>query len=284
MWVGDYDNRTCSFSISDSELRLKVSRMAHDSRIAGYFFSDEPDPQACPHAPKQHKLRSSLIHSLDPGKPTILLMDSNSGRASLNQMPLWLGASDYVALDPYPCYQGKPCRYSWIDAVIKAADRTGLHYWGVVQAFNDETWRWPKPTELRHMLAQWAHSKESGQMTFSMSWAGNKLSSQPALLRVLRAYNHRCHHRQSPSRQRTSDVRCTERGARGALHDYRTEIGRVLVDGESDDDPLRPHQTVLLDRQGDVSLAGPDLVGRAVLGSTARRAEAIDAIPLLDRR
>ena len=193
--------------------------MAHDSRIAGYFFSDEPDPQACPHAPKQHKPRSSLIHSLDPGKPTILLMDSNSGRASLNQMPLWLGASDYVALDPYPCYQGKPCRYSWIDAVIKAADRTGLRYWGVVQAFNDETWRWPKPTELRHMLTQWAHSKavRPDDVLDVVGWeqAEQPARSPPRPPGVQPPF----HHRQSPSRQLTRTS-----GAPSAVHEVHYTI------------------------------------------------------------
>lgn len=189
IWVGDYDNAKCSFSISDSALTLKVSGMAHDPKVAGYFFSDEPDPQACPNAPAQHKARSNLIHSLDPGKPTVLLMDSNSGKASLSQIPLWVGASDYVALDPYPCYQGEPCHFSWIDAIIKAADRAGLSYWGVVQAFSDSTWRWPTTSELSRMLAQWAKSRQSGYMTFSWSWSGNNLSSQPGLVRVLRTFN-----------------------------------------------------------------------------------------------
>ena len=189
VWVGNYDKSSCTWQVPDSELRREVRAMARDPKVAGYFISDEPDPYRCPSAPAQHAARTLLIHSSSPGKPTVMVMDSNSGGASLDQVPLWLGAADYVALDPYPCYQGKPCNYAWIDTIIKAADRAGLAYWGVVQAFDDSNWRWPTPTEERHMLSQWASSKESGYMTFAWTWRGQTLESRPALLRVFRGFN-----------------------------------------------------------------------------------------------
>ena len=126
VWVGNYDKSSCTWQVPDSELRREVRAMARDPKVAGYFISDEPDPYRCPSAPAQHAARTLLIHSSSPGKPTVMVMDSNSGGASLDQVPLWLGAADYVALDPYPCYQGKPCNYAWIDTIIKAADRAGL--------------------------------------------------------------------------------------------------------------------------------------------------------------
>lgn len=187
VWVGDYDNSTCSWQVSDSELRSDIR--AGDRKVAGYFFSDEPDPYACPDAPAQHRVRSRLIHALDPGKLTVMVMDSNSGSESLNQIPSWVGAADYVGLDPYPCYQGERCRYSRITAIIRAADRAGLRYWGVVQAFDDSDWRWPTPAEETHMLSQWASSREAGYMTFAWTWDGHDLSQRPALLRVLTRFN-----------------------------------------------------------------------------------------------
>ena len=189
MYMGDYDNSTCDWEVSDIELTAKVAAMAGDPKVAGYYFSDEPDPHACPTAPGQHRARSQLIHSLDPGKMTVMTMDSNSGHASLDQIPLWVGAADYVGLDPYPCYHGAPCKYAWINAIIEAADRAGLSYWGVVQAFQDSTWRWPTAREERHMLCQWANSRESGYVVFSWSWAGQSLFNQPRLLRVLTHFN-----------------------------------------------------------------------------------------------
>jgi hypothetical protein len=189
VWVGDYDNTTCTWEVSDSALEARLRGAAGDPKVAGVFFSDEPDPYACPQAPTQHRARSALIHTLDPHAFTIMLMDSNSGAASLRQIPLWVGAADYVALDPYPCYQGKACDYAWISSIIGAADRAGIAYWGVVQAFADDTWRWPTPAEERHMLTQWRASRERGYMTFAWHWADHALSSRPGLLSVLKRFN-----------------------------------------------------------------------------------------------
>ncbi|TMB02484.1 MAG: hypothetical protein E6J70_06925 [Deltaproteobacteria bacterium] len=116
-------------------------------------------------------------------------MDSNSAQASLDQIPLWVGVADYVGLDPYPCRQNAPGNFAWIDAIIEAPDPAGLAYWGVLQAFADSTWRWPTGREERHMLCQWATSRQSGYVVFAWTWAGQSLSSQPGLLRVLARFN-----------------------------------------------------------------------------------------------
>ena len=189
VWVGDYDNATCNWQVSDSALEQVLRGAAGDQKIAGFFFSDEPDPYACTDAPAQHRARSSLIHALDPGVFTVLVMDSNSGAASLKQIPLWVGAADYIGLDPYPCYQGKACNYAWINSIIRAADRARIAYWGVIQAFADDTWRWPSAAEERHMLTQWRASHEAGYMTFAWHWAGHTLSSRPDLVAILKRFN-----------------------------------------------------------------------------------------------
>jgi hypothetical protein len=188
-WVGDYDNATCGWQVSDSELEQRLARTASDPKIAGFFFSDSPDPYACPDAPAQHRARSQLIHSLDPHKFTVMLMDSDSGAQSLQQMHLWVGAADYVALDPYPCERGSRCNYRGISSVIRAANRAKLPYWGVVQAFAGGDWRWPTPAEERHMLALWGASREKGYMTFAWTWNGHFLQKRPGLLAVLKRFN-----------------------------------------------------------------------------------------------
>ena len=194
VWVGDYDNTTCSWEESDAALNSQVTAARGDAKVFGYFISDEPNPYACPNAPAQHKARSDLIHSIDPTKPTVIVLDSNgfTGRNTqdaLDQMPLWKGTADYIGLDPYPCYQSSPCDYSWIDKTIQAANAAGLNYWGVIQAFNDSSWRWPTADELSHMINQWGASKQTGYMTFAWTWSGNNLSSQPTLLSALQAFN-----------------------------------------------------------------------------------------------
>jgi hypothetical protein len=190
VWVGDYAKPPdCSWEMSDGDLAAEVRDAIGDPKVAGYFFSDEPDPDACPTAVADHKARSALIHSLDPNKFTVMVADMNSDQASLDQIPLWKAAATYVGLDPYPCRPNEPCTYSWIRQVIAAADAAGLSYWGVTQAFNDDNWRWPRPWEESRMLALWAASKQRGYMTFAWTWQNNDLTSQPALLRVLRQYN-----------------------------------------------------------------------------------------------
>lgn len=189
VWLGDYDNQTCGWEMSDADVTTEVTSAIGDPKVAGYFFSDEPDPTACANAVADHKARSALIHSLNPSKFTVMVADMNSGDASLAQIPLWKGAADYIGLDPYPCRPGEACKYSWIRQVIAAADRAGLSYWGVAQAFNDSNWRWPTPAEEGRMLTQWALSKQRGYMAFAWTWQGNDLTSQPRLLRVLRLYN-----------------------------------------------------------------------------------------------
>jgi acid phosphatase type 7 len=191
VWVGDYNNRTCGFEVSGSGLRADIAPLVGDPRVAGYFISDEPDPYACPGAYSQHQARTALIHTLDPGKFVLTVLDSNSGQQSLDQMPGWLGTSDYVGLDPYPCYVHSQCNYGWIDEVIAEADADGLPYWGVVQSFKDTTWRWPTVTELDHMLRQWSSSAWRGLATFAWKWAGHCLCSakRAALLDAWRAFN-----------------------------------------------------------------------------------------------
>ena len=125
MWVGDYDNGSCSWEMSDADLTTEVNNAIGDTKVAGYFFSDEPDPN-CPNAVADHKARSALIHSLDPAKFTVMVADMNSDQASLDQIPLWKGAATYVGLDPYPCRPNEPCNYSWIRQVIAAADAAGV--------------------------------------------------------------------------------------------------------------------------------------------------------------
>ena len=123
IWVGDYDNNSCSWEMTDAELKSQVAEAVGDPKVFGYLFSDEPNPYACPSAPAQHKARSVLIHSIDARTRSVVVLDSNGfkGRAtpdSLDQLPLWKGAADVIGLDPYPCYQGLRCDFSWIDKTI----------------------------------------------------------------------------------------------------------------------------------------------------------------------
>ncbi|OAI55895.1 hypothetical protein AYO48_02440 [Gaiella sp. SCGC AG-212-M14] len=191
IWIGDYDNVHCSWEQSDAAITKKIKGMVGDPKVAGYVFSDEPDPFACRSAIAQHKSRSALIHSLDPAKFDVVVIDTNSAKKTLDQIPMWVGVADYTGLNTYPCYYWThPCDFAWIDKVIAVADKVGLSYWGGAQATDDgKEWRWPTPAEEQHMLNQWAASKQSGYLTFAWKWAGKTLTTRPGLLAVFKRFN-----------------------------------------------------------------------------------------------
>jgi Calcineurin-like phosphoesterase len=188
VWLGDYDNGTCSWERSDSTIRSQVSAIKGHPNVAGYLISDEPELSACPNAPAQHAARSALVKSLDPGRFTLIVLDSNSPD-STSTYAAWRATSDYQGLDPYPCRPGRPCDLAMIDRHIAAADAAGLRYWAVVQAFEDNNWRLPTPDEETTMLQHWAASHWEGYGAFAWQWAGHTLDDQPGLVRALATFN-----------------------------------------------------------------------------------------------
>ena len=190
VWVGDYDNSTCTWTISDPTLESIVAAHKDDPKVGVWFISDEPDPIACPDAPAQHKARTDLIHSIDPSAKVLVVLDSNSGRASLDQLGKWVGTADVFGLDPYTCYQGQSdCVLSWIDTLAAAADAVGLPYWGVVQAFGNPIgsgyWftsldgagiqhsglaRLPSADELHQEFVHWRATNMQGYLVFAWHW------------------------------------------------------------------------------------------------------------------
>jgi hypothetical protein len=200
VWVGDYDNSTCSWEVSDADLTSIVRAHASDPKVGAWFISDEPDPYACPGAYAQHAARSALIHSLDPDTPTLIVVDSNSAEQTLGQIPHWKGAADVIGLDPYTCWQGESCHLEWIDAVANAATAAGENYWGVVQGFGDPAGggftmctttsgcgksRLPTPAEIHEQFQHWRASAMTGYLVFAWRWPSGHpelwLANQPAL-------------------------------------------------------------------------------------------------------
>jgi len=221
MWLGDYDNTTCDWERPDAELEGLLAGTAGDPHVYGFLLSDEADPFACPAAPAQHRARAQLVRKLSGGKVTVIVVDSNSGRQTLDQIPRWAGAADRIALDPYPCYRDKSCDYAWVRRVIAAADSAHLRYWGVAQAFSDHTWRWPTPAEERRLLALWTRSHASVLMTFAWRWDGHELRSRPKLLDVLRRFNGAKPRRTLAASALASEVHYTFTGPRSVAFDWR---------------------------------------------------------------
>ena len=91
-----WNDTTCSWDFPDETVARTVGATANDPKVAGYFFSDEPDPARCPNAVAAHRARVALIRSLAPTKFTLMVIDSNLGRATLRQIPKWVGVADYA--------------------------------------------------------------------------------------------------------------------------------------------------------------------------------------------
>jgi Calcineurin-like phosphoesterase len=221
-WLGDYLNApTCDWEKSDATISAKVRAAKGDPKIWGYYFSNEPDPYGCPNAVAQHRARAKLIESIDPAKATYISLDMNWRDQALKQIPLWVGVTDYVGLNPYICFVGRAaCDFAWLDRVIAAANSAHLVYFGHVQAFQTEEWRWPSPTELRRMLNRWAASKQKGYAVFTWSWGGSVLLSRPKLVAVLKRFNSGKPVRRTEASAPTREIHYTFAGATAVVFDW----------------------------------------------------------------
>ena len=121
--------------------------------------------------PAKLKARSDLVKSLDPGRPTFIVVHRPERLAE------FAGATDIIGLDHYPCSYKNGCDYSKIDAQAAEADRLGIRYWGVVQAYgepscytSDPWYRLPTAQELHQEFAHWRATRMEGYLVFAWRW------------------------------------------------------------------------------------------------------------------
>ena len=161
IWLGGYSNETCTFNYTDDWVRSHVGAIAGHPGVGGYFIDDEPDAAACPTAPAQIKARADLVKSIDPGPPTFIVA------YKVDQLKLFAGKVDVIAIDRYPCSIANGCDYSKADAAAAEADRLGIRYWGVIQAFGDDWYRVPTVSELHQQFLHWRATNMSGYLVYA---------------------------------------------------------------------------------------------------------------------
>lgn len=161
VWLGGYSNVSCSFREDDTWIRKHVSAIADSPGVGAYFIDDEPDAAKCPRAPAQMKARSDLVKSIDPGPPTFLVT------FKIDQFKLFAHTVDVLGLDIYPCSIEGGCDYTKIDVQAAHADRLGIRYWGVIQAFGDDWYKLPTPDELHRQFMHWRATKMEGYLVFA---------------------------------------------------------------------------------------------------------------------
>jgi hypothetical protein len=189
VWLGSYDNGTCTWEQGDDEIsrQIRDGRLATDGRVAGYYLADEPNSEGnCPGAAAQLRQRSDLVRALDPDKRhfTFANIDDPGLFAAFRE------SVDVIGTDPYPCARAADCDWALIPSYVEALRRAGVtHYMGMLQVFSAGPWRWPTAAELRRMIMQWRMSDWCGALTFSWSYLGGSLPERTDLVRVLHDFN-----------------------------------------------------------------------------------------------
>jgi hypothetical protein len=183
VWLGGYDNTTCTFNKSDDWVRSHVVALAGSPGVGAYLVDDEPDAVKCPTAPAQVAARAKLVKSIDPGPPTFIVAYKN------DQLKLFAGTVDVIVIDKYPCSIANGCVYGKIDDAAATADRLGIRYWGVVQAHGDGWYRVPTPDELHEQFDHWRATNMQGYLVFAWRWppwdSSLWLAAHPELQRQL---------------------------------------------------------------------------------------------------
>src|SRR5207247_2081002 len=74
VWLGNYDNTTCTWDRSDDWIVANVAPLAGNPKVEAYNLADEPRLWQCPSAVGDLAARSALVKSLDPSRPTFAVI------------------------------------------------------------------------------------------------------------------------------------------------------------------------------------------------------------------
>jgi hypothetical protein len=181
VWLGPYSNESCSFQRSDRWVRSHLAGIAGHPAVGAYFIDDEPDADKCPSAPAQIKARAGLVKSIDPRPPTMIVS------YQVDQLERFAGTVDVIGLDHYPCSYRHGCNYDVIDEQAAVADRLGIRYWGVIQAYGDDWYKLPTAHELHSQFLYWRATKMDGYLVFAWRWPKDRPKLWLANHRDLRA-------------------------------------------------------------------------------------------------
>ena len=187
VWLGNYDNTTCTWDRSDDWVIANVAPLAGNPKVEAYNLADEPRLWQCPSAVRDLAARSALVKSLDPGRPTFAVIQPHFPE---NPYAPYVGAVDIIGVDRYPCSWAAGCVYAKIDETIGLLEAAKVpRYWAVVQAFADSYYRWPTVEELHEEFRHWRASRMEGYVVFSWAYLGDSLANHPDVLSALTAEN-----------------------------------------------------------------------------------------------
>lgn len=178
VWTG------CGYQFSIARALRRARRAVATGAVSGFYVADEPTASGCSSAPAQIASWTGILHAHFPGIPTVIA----TGDAT--DLTAFAHSADEFALDFYPCQYGSGCNYSGITALAAVADRLGVKYVGVPQAFGgDGHYDLPTAAQLRQIIHTWQATKELGYVVYAFSAVGMPaatwLQNDPGLLAVI---------------------------------------------------------------------------------------------------
>lgn len=210
IWVGNLDNSSATPGFTLAQFKAQVNALASDSRVYGYFISDEPHPRKFPLAAAHVRERADYIRANAPGQKSFIVVadGTNNCGGPLGCEYAALAPSkthvDLIGIDSYPCHLGAPCAYSKITERVNVAVKSGIPESAqvpVYQAFGQEGktgayYRTPTSAELTQMLDTWRAALPGAVLDYAYTWgtqtsAPQALSNHPNLVSVVKAHNGR---------------------------------------------------------------------------------------------
>jgi hypothetical protein len=189
VWLWGYDGDTCSFSASDATIRDYVAAIAGHPAIAAYQVDDEPNnarTHGCPDVAAQIKARTQLLHSIDPSKPTYVVVSTWDGVETYPYQH-FAGTTDIMGIDVYP-FAITGIHLSMITSAIAEADKDGVtRYWAILQDFDDGYYRLPSAEEVQQQFDRWLPSRMEGYFVYH--WGIANLDTLPDHLAVYSKMN-----------------------------------------------------------------------------------------------
>jgi len=167
VWLGGYDNSTCSFVRSDAWVTDRVLAVEDHPGVLAYEIDNEPHDYQCPTAPQQIKDRVSLVRSLiAPYSATLYITLSRDFSAFSG-----IGV-DLIRISAYPCSYQYGCAMQKIIDKVAAARAAGFsRIWGGSQTAGDNYYRPPTPAELALIQQTW--HVQGAERYVAWTWDGH---------------------------------------------------------------------------------------------------------------
>ena len=167
VWLGGYDNATCTFVYSDDDVRTHIAAINGHPAILAYEIDNEPHADSCPTAPRQIKQRVALVRSLVGPNIILYLTLSKNFQAFAGS------GVDLIRISAYPCSYKYGCVMDKIVSKVAAARAAGFtRIWGGSKTAGDSYYRPPTPAELALIQQTWRDQGAEGYVAWAWDTHG----------------------------------------------------------------------------------------------------------------